>query len=460
MNAKSKTPETTNQTDCDNAPEGAENGKSKILLVGVGGSPAPIIFSLNHHQPAYILYFASSQTRRNVRAEIEPALRFSPVDSEIITASDPQNFLVCVRALMTRVPELLHLWGIQEQELVGDITGGTKVMSAAMGLVLATMKSRFSYVGGEQRTKDGIGIVENGSEVLLHSENPWDALAVKDFEEIAVLFNSFLFKPMADYCEATAKRVEALRPLFKTLAVVAQGYEQWDGFEHKAAQNFLHQALKNLKLLRVGMPTNETLGIFYRQLEENVEFLGSVVMDAKALNAQEPKTGAKETTPASTGEHYLRDLLGNAQRRALSGRYDDATARLYSAIEKVAKIRLSNAHGVNSSNVNPDALPEPIRQTLEAYRSEKDGKIKIGLQKCFELLQALGDPLGALYLQRQKELDAVLNKRNMSLLAHGYQPVSKDTYDKLLDICLTFLGMEKSNLPHFPTMNWGNSFCQ
>ncbi len=55
----------------------------KLLIVSVGGSPQPVIHSLNSQQPEYIVYFCSRGSRSVVRQQIEPALTFSPQDHDL-----------------------------------------------------------------------------------------------------------------------------------------------------------------------------------------------------------------------------------------------------------------------------------------------------------------------------------------------------------------------------------------
>ena len=52
-------------------------------------------------------------------------------------------------------------------------------MSAAFGIQASRWPCMFSYVGGNERTKDGLGIVVSGSEKVFHQTNPWDSLGLE-----------------------------------------------------------------------------------------------------------------------------------------------------------------------------------------------------------------------------------------------------------------------------------------
>jgi hypothetical protein len=77
------------------------------------------------------------------------------------------------------------------------------------------------------------------------------------------------------------------------------------------------------------------------------------------------------------------------------------------------------------------------------------------LGRSYELLAALGDPLGERYRERRADLDKILSARNLSLLAHGFDPVGERTYAGLLAVALEFLGITRDDLPAFPVMDWG-----
>ena len=54
----------------------------------------------------------------------------------------------------------------------------------------------------------------------------------------------------------------------------------------------------------------------------------------------------------------------------------------------------------------------------------------------------------------RSDLHKVLSIRNTSLMAHGFQPVSEETYGKLLQIALSFLELSADQLPRFPVLDF------
>ncbi|QLA19342.1 TIGR02710 family CRISPR-associated CARF protein [Desulfolutivibrio sulfoxidireducens] len=424
---------------------------NECLVLGVGGSPAPIIVSINTLRPRRIVYVASIVSRKTIREDVEPNIAYPLQDHEIITLSNEQSLVDCVRDILRELPGILSMWGIADRAVLCDFTGGTKVMSAALVLALTHFGVRYTYVGGTSRTKNGLGVVENGKEKLLHLENPWDMLAVPELAHAADLFNACQFQALRDIAVETSRRMNVRRPFFEMLATVAEAYNLWDGFQYRQAHDRLRRAECLLRSLGA-LADCPSLQAFLAGLCDNIVFLERVQRDVQPYLAA---SGSSRGIPrdAEAGQAFLLDLLANATRRADSGRHDDAVARLYSAMEKIAKTRLAAAHGIDNSNVDAALVPESQREDIASCR-DADGRIRIGLERSYRLLGALGDPLGEAYLQRSKELSQLLQRRNQSLLAHGFRPVDATDFQKMMDIALSFLGIESGQLPAFPRMDW------
>jgi hypothetical protein len=134
----------------------------------------------------------------------------------------------------------------------------------------------------------------------------------------------------------------------------------------------------------------------------------------------------------------------------LANRPDDGVARLYSAIEKLAKAALQ-VRGINNSSASPEQIPEALREEFgRRFLDPEEGVLRFGLDASYRLLAAFEDPLGAAYLRRERELSQLLGARNGSLMVHGWSPVKTDVFDRMLGIALDFLGMEEGELPTLP----------
>ena len=417
-----------------------------VMVCTVGGTAAPLRTSIRHHCPTHIIYLASPQSRSTIRTEIEDGLEWKAGDTQTVTLTDYQDIVQCVKDMRSGIARALRDMSLPEDTpLIADLTGGTKIMSAALALVMTEFRSRFSYVGGRSRTKDGLGIVEAGTEFVVQDANPWDVLALREVRALAYAFNHGQFADALAITQTLAANTDdPARNFYGAIGDMVNGYMLWDSFNHKKALAHLERAQNRLAPYAVGNPRIAEL---LQTLKQDAERAERLQEDAAAL-----RTGAGQQTEEQ-GRAYLLDLLANAQRCAAAGHYDDAVARLYSAIEKCAKAALWARHGIDNGHVAPEQVPEALREEW-APLADANGLARVGLERSYQLLAALGDPLGNAFAEQGEGLKKTLQARNDSLLAHGYVPIGKDKYEKLLAAALEFLKTDPGSLPVFPHIDW------
>lgn len=405
---------------------------AKAMLISVGSSLSPIIHTLNKTAPPYIIFFASPETR-NFITSILKSLEFEPRGIDQIISSSAEVLGECYRSLRIELPEKLRTWDIQPSELLVDYTGGTKTMSAAVVLATIEMGCSYSYVGGTERDKGGIGVVLDGKERMWYVNNPWDEIAVGERRKANILFNRARYTAALEVMKDICRKVgEHERPYYQAWVQVIEGYEQWDMFNHRRARSALEKGFHSLRPVAAHMGQ---LREKVRQLEDNARFLRDLV-------------------EGPGKEKLVYDLVANAMRRAdLESKYDDAVARLYRAMELAAQARLAEAWGIDTSHVRLSDIPPSLATEYEIKYSDADGKIRLPLYASYRLLKEKGDDLGIRFIgQYDKILRPLLDQRNRSILAHGNDPIASETYHKLKPAVLSFLSLEEHMLPKFPVL--------
>ena len=133
-------------------------------------------------------------------------------------------------------------------------------------------------------------------------------------------------------------------------------------------------------------------------------------------------------------------------------KYDDAIARLYRAAGAYAQIRLAG-RGINTADVQENQLPEEIRtEFTNKYRDEVDNRLKLPLYGAYKLLKLLGDPAGALFFEHWPQMKLLLDSRNKSILAHGFEPVKRERYEEMFKLVCKIGGVNEQSLPRFPDL--------
>ncbi len=406
---------------------------AKAVLISVGGAPAPLIESLNRAQPDYVIAFASPQTKEQI-AGILDRLEFKPKGIDNIITPSAETLDDCYKAIMDHLPQKLDTWGISHHELIVDYTGGTKSMAASLVLATIELGCNYSYVGGVERDKAGVGVVIDGKEQMWYIQNPWTELAVVERKRVNLLFSKARYSTAHEMLEDICNKVPEMdRPLYEQWAKIVYGYELWDRFQHKQALTELERGLRGLA---PAATNDQILQPQIKEIRSNVDFLSKL----------------KETQ--WKGFLLVYDLVANADRRAqLEGKYDDAVARLYRAMEKAAHVQLADKYEINNSNVSLDKIPDSIKRNFLNKYSDSKGTIKLPLYASYQLLNALGDTLGVSFLRSHDNgLKKLLSARNESILAHGDTPVTKDTYINMLMIVKSFMDLDEENIPRFPEL--------
>src|SRR5512137_736802 len=124
--------------------------RTRVMIVSVGGTPAPIIVTLNKSQPEYICFFVSRDTKSLIEGEIFPRLEFKPRHHDWIITENPELLSECYLELLQKLPQIIEKWEVSPADVCVDYTGGTKTMSVALVLATVDKSCCYSYVGGNE----------------------------------------------------------------------------------------------------------------------------------------------------------------------------------------------------------------------------------------------------------------------------------------------------------------------
>lgn len=419
--------------------ESVTRSSNVLLICTVGGSPEPIVAALKQWRPVRVKFVHTPGTKGKV-AEIvqkvsEERVDFDAGRYDLLELPDEQDFTSCVEHLRGLTNEVRAWVARVGCQVVVDITGGTKCMTAAMAIQASHWPCLFSYVGGKERTKDGVGIVVSGSEIVLHAQNPWDALGHQSVDEFVVLFDQHAYLAAANVVAETMRRVsrsDRKREL-SALEQLAKALDAWDRFEHTTSTKHLENVSKSANDLRAVLgPTR-----------------GNRVLEACDRLATHLGELGQAQPPS---RYHVLDLLANAKRRKDEGRFDDAVARLYRAIESIAQVALKEGHGVESTeNVPLEKVPEALRTRWAARAHE--GVVALGLQDDYALLAALDDKVGRKFQDDGLSgMTSPLVARNRSILAHGFERVTAAAFDNLWNAALSLATVDADSLPSFPEL--------
>ncbi|WP_119065767.1 TIGR02710 family CRISPR-associated CARF protein [Rubrobacter indicoceani] len=304
-----------------------------------------------------------------------------------------------------------HLFGLLEErgypakDVVLDATGGTTTMRLGTALAAISKGVRMVHQRVHMDLVDGEWIRDESKPIeIVPMENPLESTGLLREGQGVELFDRRDYGAAALIFADVALKVEgAERSHYYTgLTRLSEGYAAWDVADYGTALEKLSAARKELSTSFSDTTFAARAAKLSAVTSANLEFLGKVRGDLSLENVV--------------------DMLENARRRIEDqNRYDDGVARLYRCIEMLHQYNLYRKHGLKTKSLDWGRV------------SEKDKKV-------FLERTGSGRLPGDLDLMRSRVLDQVLEgkaagleenvfrdllqQRNNSILAHGFEPIS------------------------------------
>ena len=319
------------------------------MIISLGGTAEPLARSILQHRPSFVCFFASHDSVERL-GQVKDLLAKEnfPLPEKRIILIDNVNDLVHCYAKALECSYLLSARDVPPEEVIVDYTGGTKTMTAALSLATVGKGYRFSYVGGEKRSKNGLGIVETGFEVVHTGVSPWQIFAVEEWHHLVLYVDQYQYEAGLTLLQDTRRRLPAKEQLrWEGLEDALTGLLHWDRFNHREALPSFRRGMEKLKQWLL-MQNDRAVGEFVEQGDACLTFLISLADETKQFK--------------KSGRLLVLDLLANAERRAFLGRYDDAIARLYRALEMLGQIAFQQKLGASTSNVPKDKIPDVLKR--------------------------------------------------------------------------------------------------
>ena len=286
--------------------------------------------------------------------------------------------------------------GIDRPQVIVNYTSGTKAMSAAAALAGSSLGCRLVYVSGEREA----GIVKPGTEVSFAAP-PNAFQAFHDLQLARRMVQRLQFQAAMELCNDVAREhLSAQDERYRrNLYRLARAYDAWEKFDHAEAAKL------------------------FGRIEDGLDALDELRPDAATIERLR-SLGAGDEQPSSYSPELIADLLANAARRiAPEGKWDDAVARLYRAVEMTAQYVLWRDYRIDTGAIQQAPLGAHDERRQARIRELIGSRDDIGLRQAYALLEILDDQLGPALAS--SGVSGRLQQRNLSILAHGVTPVSQ-----------------------------------
>ena len=367
-----------------------------------------LYYTINKIRPDKVIFFASDRSKGTIRF-IEELFKkdndeFVPdEDYKIVTINAIDDLNTCFESYESMIWEYDYN-NDNDYDIIMDYTSGTKTMSAAMASCGMFYSKDLISVGGDRST----GEVSRGTEIINYQN------IYKIYDKFTLMrtrynFNANRFRACMDILNF----IVDLNIHKESLLHLCKSYYAWDNMDFEEAYDHLK---------KVDSTQMEFVDI-KDDIKFNLKALGNI-NNSKSVNLKNC--------------YILASLINNSIRRSEEFKYDDAIARLYRSFELIAQIELTK-YNIKSSDIDVEILKQnnvsdEFIRDLEKTR--EDGKIRIGLEKDFLLLNELGNELGKHYMENKSKIKNLTQKRNNSILAHGLVSLTQKDFDEFLEIVL------------------------
>lgn len=378
--------------------------KAMIITVGTGTRDAKdlahgIAFSIRQQNPEFVSFVVTKESKNTTIPYILERLSLKEDQYVLKEIQDENDVERIYEECLTFIKELPY----KPQDITADYTSGTKPMSSGLCMAAISLEvGSLSYVHGK---REG-GVTISGTERLMVLE-PVRITVDAKMKMVVSLFNNYQFDPCLSIINGLKERIKVpeIQKELVFLEILSFAYSFWEKFDTENALKWLSE-LKDSPLL--------SQFCIKSQVERNKEALSQENQD-------------------NYSPMKVADLLENAKRRGEEGKYDDAVARLYRLMEFLAQYKLYKDHGgIKTSNLDLERLPS--KELKEKYAQFKE----LSLHKAYELLSDMEDGVGKRFIQ-DEEIKKVLSIRNNSILAHGFNPIDREKYEKVLNLVFGYV---------------------
>ena len=411
----------------------------KALLIAVTDDAPAAVYAINRLKPELLCFYVAESGKIVVEASVQPHIAQMPRLWDWVVTPDAHRFMPSYQALSRALPEMLRTWEVHTGELVLDLTGATPAMAAALTLAGLPFTSRVVTLGhaAASATTEDEAVTVDGRERVWLQGNPWDEAAALSRREACEHFNRGAFGSASSIFRVVEARVSGgQKPLYRSLADLAEGYSQWERFQYRAAWDKLKTSVKALEMASVWGGPPGLKGVL-AAVKQNAGFLEKLVLD-----------------PQPVKEAVALDLLAHARRRAGTDRhYEAAMAVLLRALAAFAQHQLFKQHRMKTWDVQVEQLPEALRETCRAcYLDDVDGKYKLPLHAQFRTLAELGNQMGQAYLAQWPKMKPLLDAAGQAVMGSGFEPVKPERFQQLYEIVMKLTGVSEASLPKFPAL--------
>jgi CRISPR-associated protein (TIGR02710 family) len=400
---------------------------SKVgLIITAGTTPHPLIKSIEElnkefsgNLSVYIIYGRPFKGQKPDPLENANKVKnkAKELGLEVLTAevSDPEDFDEALKVSIEIVNNAIN----ENERIICNYTGGTKVLSSALVYVALTKTQELKtvelyYVGGEKR--DETGRVLTPAMIIRRKVNTYLNELIRRALEYVKKFQYINAYNLLVGLNSKGKAYYIMKCL--------EALYYWDNFKYEES----HNILRELKAFSESNIEDEEIGFLCKIISKLSKISKEIsYYVSQLIKAENNDVNAIKSISNNKRSFILAiDVLENARRKLINKNYNESILRCYRAIEVAIQLSLIIKYGLNPWHPNWNNLSK-LEKVKNFYKEKLPEEISLfnGL-KILEILEGKS-------LEIDNEIKTIAYCRNHSMLEHGYQSFDEETARKVIE---------------------------
>ncbi len=422
--------------------------KFDAIILSVGKTWEPILYTLQQFQPRFAAFLCtpeSSQTLDRILAEYS----MLPSHYRVFQVPDNPN---SIGLMVTKCYEA-YTWlrdeiNLDPEWIIIDPTAGRKWMSSGVTMIASYLGVNMAYV--DVRFEEGKPVPSTMK--IVNLGNAYDQTGFLEIERGIQFFNTGAWENARETFQKIRSHNSALNDLAIALMKISDLMKRWDLFLHYKEN--LSKDFEEISQILARVSFSD---------ESHSETVKGLIKEVERLKMVSDRI----YTEKRPNLLLTVDLLLNAKRCIDKGRFDDGVARIYRVLESLAQYYLQKDYGFSTDKPDFQRMDPQIVGNFQRY---KGGRLpqNLGLEDDYILLYFAKHPLlGKAVITGFSDKDQkpknvfhkLLEKRNNSIMAHGFEPIEQNVamelFKKTEDLLKDVLGEEFNRLKEelfFPTI--------
>lgn len=398
----------------------------KAMIITVGAQGEQIVFSIKENKPKFLGFLITKTPEcENAVNEVIKKVEIRPTDYKINEFEDnPKEIGSLINKFYEIYKWLTETKGLQPEEILVDITGGRKWMSAGLTMISSFLGLNMIYVDAKFKE----GRPDPSTMRIIQVGNAYEQAGFIEESKADKLFNEYSFQPAIEIYDLLSRKISDPVKV-ETVEIkkcIAQAYLFWTQFKFEEAYNSLKLALEKINQFHILEKLKE-------RIQKQISLISILKRNDEKQNNQPRYSYFQLLQQDDFSINTLLFLYSLQSRYVEKGEFEQAVIVLYRILEFIAQYCLAK-HNIDTNNITTE-IQQRYNQdfkkiTKDVFAAEREIPDKTGLIESWVLLYCVRDGLVEKDSPESlKGLRKNTEPRNLLWIEHKNESVDETKYN-------------------------------